>query len=48
MTGIIVEFSLVVLLFLGLWWRQVRSRRRHRARAAQLDFDFLREQHRSS
>jgi hypothetical protein len=43
MIGLAVEFSLVVAAFLFLWRRQVRERRRLRERAAQLDFEFLRE-----
>ena len=48
MTGLIVEFSLVVAGFLFVWRRQVRERQRARQRASQLDFDFSREQSRGA
>jgi hypothetical protein len=38
MTGLIVEFSLVVAGFLYAWRRQVCERRRSRERASQLEF----------
>jgi hypothetical protein len=43
MIGFTIEISLVTGLFLVLWRRQVRERQRLRERAAQMDFDFLRD-----
>jgi hypothetical protein len=48
MTGLLIEFSLVVLGFLYAWRRQSRERRRSRQRAAQLDFDFSRDHSRGA
>jgi hypothetical protein len=48
MTGLIVEFSLVVAGFLYVWLRQSRERRRSHERAAQLDFDFSRDHSRGA
>lgn len=43
MVGFIIEFSLVLALFGWLFWRQIRARRRISEQAAQLDFDFRRD-----